>query len=136
MIGHKLFVRFVGALTCVAAVAAGLDAEAACWHRRRACCTYQVSCCDPCSTPVCTTSCAPACSTVCEPTYERVCVTYRDPCTNCCSQSCSYRVVNECCVAAAPVCCEGVIVAAANRPTESVMVGTARPAVKTVASKR
>ena len=135
MIGHKLFVRLVGAVTCVAAVAAGWDAEAARWHHRRACC-YETACCDPCYTPVCTTSCAAACPTVCAPACERVCVTYRDPCTNCCTRTCSYQVVNECVISVAPACCEGVVVASANRPTETAVAGTARPAVKTVAAKR
>ena len=126
MTGQKIMIRLVGTLTCVAAVAAGWDAEAARWHRR-ACC-HETVCCDPCATPVCTTACAPAC--------ERVCVTYRDPCTNCCTRTCSYRVVNECCVAVAPSCCEAVIVASTVRPAEPSVAAAAPRAVTTVAAKR
>ena len=135
MIGQKLMIRLVGTLTCVAAVAAGWDAEAARWHHRRACC-YETACCDPCSTPVCAPACAPVCTTSCAPACERVCVTYRDPCTNCCTRTCSYQVVDRCCVAAAPACCEGVIVAANDRPAETQVAATTRSAVKAVAAKR
>ena len=139
MTGQKLMIRLVGTLTCVAAVAAGWDAEAARWHLRRACC-YETACCEPCCppvcAPVCTTSCAPACPTACAPSYEQVCVTYRDPCTNCCTRTCSYRVVNECVIAATPACCEGVVVASVAQPTETLVAEAPRPAVKTVAAKR
>lgn len=126
MIVQKLFVLLVGTLTCIAAVAAGWDAEAARWHRR-ACC-YETVCCDPCATPVCTTACAPAC--------ERVCVTYRDPCTNCCTSTCSYRVVNEYWVAATPSCCEPVIVASTVKPAETALAPASKPAGTTVVAKR
>jgi len=65
-----------------------------------------------------------------------VCVTYRDPCTNCCTRTCSYQVVNECVISVAPACCEGVVVAAAARPTETPIAETTRSALKTVAVKR
>lgn len=135
MIGQKLMIRLVGTLTCVAAAAAGWDAEAARGHHRRACC-YETTCCDPCCAPVCTTSCAPVCATACAPAYERVCVTYRDPCTNCCTRTCSYQVVSESIVVAAPVCCDGGIVASANQPAEPVVAETTRSVVKTIAAKR
>lgn len=67
------------------------------------------------------------------PACERVCVTYRDPCTNCCTRSWSYRVSEPCCVAAAPTCCEGTAVAATEQPAAA----PASPSVvKSVADKR
>lgn len=129
MIGQKLLIRLVGTLTCVAAVAAGWDAEAARCHHRRASCCYETPCCDPCSTPVYTASCAPTC--------ERVCVSYRDPCTNCCTRTCSYRVVEECAIAVTPACCSGVVIASVERPTTATVVAeTPRPAVQSVVARR
>ena len=102
MIGQKLLIRVVGTLTCVAACAAGWDAEAARWHHRRACCSYETACCDPC-----------------------------------CTRTCSYRVVESCPVVLAPTCCDGVSIAAAERPaTATVVAAPTRPATATVAGKR
>lgn len=135
MNGQRILIRLVGTLTCVAAVAAGWDAEAARCHRRRACCydtCCSTACCptDCCTSNGCTTSCAPAC--------ERVCWTYRDPCTNCCVRTCGYRVIDAgCCVAAAPACCGEVVVATTARPaTADAVAGGSRSAVKAVAARR
>lgn len=135
MIGQKLMIRLVGTLTCVAAVAAGWDAEAARWHHRRACC--ETTCCDPCVVPVCTTVCLPACPAPCAPTCERVCVTYRDPCTNCCTRTCSYRVVESPIVVAAPVaCCDGVILSQTRSTAGPTVAAMPRPEIKSVAASR
>ncbi len=132
MISQRLMIRLVGTLTCVAAVAAGWDAEAARCHRRRACC-YNTCCYDACCT---TNACGSACTTSCAPAYERVCWNYRDPCTNCCVRTCGYSVVDSsCCVASAPACCTGVIVASTEQPTATV-VGTSRPSATAVSARR
>lgn len=134
MNGHRLMIRLVGAFTCVAAVAAGWDAEAARCHRRRACC-YD-SCCYTAPTCCTTDCCATGCESSCGPACERVCWTHRDPCTNCCVRTCGYRVIESaCCVAAAPACCEGVIVASSG-PSTPTIAGSAGPAVKTVSTRR
>ncbi|MFM8291939.1 MAG: hypothetical protein ACKOC4_09605 [Planctomycetia bacterium] len=139
MNGQRILIRLVGTLTCVAAVAAGWDAEAARCHRRRACC-YDTCCYDTCSQPACsTTSCCPsACTTSCAPSCERVCWTYRDPCTNCCVRTCGYRVIDStCCVAAAPACCGEVVVATTGPSIAAdAVAGTSQPAVKSVATRR
>lgn len=132
MIGQKLMIRLVGTLTCVAAVAAGWDAEAARCHRRRACC-YDTCCYDTC----CSTSCCPsACTTACAPSCERVCWTSIDPCTNCRVRTCGYRVIDStCCVASAATCCAEVVVASAA-PTAAPVADASRPAAKAVSARR
>ena len=65
-------IRSIGALTCMAVIATGWDAEAG-WrrhhHRRAACC--EPVCCEPVREPVC---CEPVRETVCcEPVRETVC---------------------------------------------------------------
>lgn len=132
MIGQKLMIRLVGTLTCVAAVAAGWDAEAARCHRRRACC-YDTCCYDACATPTC---CTPACTTSCAPASERVCWTYRDPCTNCCTRTCGYRVIDStCCVAVAPSCCEEVVIGS-TAPAALTVASSSQTVVKSVADRR
>ena len=133
MNGHRLMIRLVGAFTCVAAVAAGWDAEAARCHRRRACC-YETCC--PSTVSCATTNCCPTACTSCAPAYEQVCWSHRDPCTNCCVRTCGYRVIESgCCVASAPACCEEVVIASSG-PSAPTIAGSARPAVTTVSARR
>jgi hypothetical protein len=143
MIGKTFMIRFVGTLTCVAAVAAGWDAEAACRrHHRRAACCYEVSCCEPapCCAPVCETACPTSCcTTACAPAYERVLVTHRDPCTNCCHSHWEYRAVEVemATVISAPRCCDGgVITAAASSAGEATAqaAGGGESVVKTASA--
>lgn len=97
----KFWIRAVGVLTCMTAVGAGWDAEAARWHchRRASCCCAPV-CCEPvCCEPV---SCQPAC---CETACGTACVTYVT--NGCCVADTGYRVIRETVVVPARPCCDG-----------------------------
>jgi len=92
---RKILVRLVGALTCMAAVVTGLDAEAG-WRHRRCCAP---SCCyTSCAAPSCNT-CYDSCG------CTTACTTWRDACGYC-HTSCGWTVVStpvvtsSCCVAA------------------------------------
>lgn len=116
MMTGKILVRLVGALTCVAAVVAGWDAEAGHRHRRHACC--EPVCCEP----VCTAPCEPVCETAYAPRYVR----YYDSCSCCWRTGWTYTVVSR-----PAACCEGVVIAAASTTpaaAETTSVVAARPA--------
>ena len=133
---RKILVRLVGTLTCMAAVAHGLDAEARGWRScRRACCydTCATACYTPCA-PVCAPACAPACETSCVSYSEPRCVAYRDACGICRYHTvsvqrwaCSTPTVIE-----SAACCVASTVEAAT----TIAASPATPAVETVALVR
>ena len=118
----KIFIRLVGTLTCIAAIATAWDAEAG-W-RRRHChdCCYTPCCVSSCYTPCCENRCTVSCDTCC----------YRP--------ACGYTVVQEVVLPAA--CCNGGIVSTAKESTsgqadkaKSVMAtNVSAPATKSAAS--
>lgn len=116
--------RLLGMIACLATVASGWDAEAACGrHHRRACCAPAVECC-PTTTAVrcCEPIAAPSC---CEPACVSSCATCWNGCSS--SVSCCYRPVYRYTVVttptwiSAPACCasdvveSGVVLAAGER---------------------
>ena len=132
---RKILVRLVGTLTCMVAVAQGLDAEARGWRCcRRACCS--TPCATTCYTPcvsVCAPSFAPVCGTSCVSSCEPRCVTYRDACGNCYAGT-EYVRTWSC---AAPViesaaCC----VVSTAETAATIASAPATPAVEAVASAR
>lgn len=137
---NKILIRFVGTLTCLAAVATAWDAEAARCHRRRACCYTEpccVSTCRPVCDPCCAPACAPVCSTNCCPTYTvRSC----DPC-------CAPRYVSNCNACGLIACECGVVtrtivscdacLAGTTIREETLVAATAKqPSVKLASAKK
>lgn len=123
---NKILIRFVGTLTCLAAVAAGWDAEAARCHRRRSCCYTEpccVSTCRPVCDPCCAPACAPVCSTNCCPTYTvRSC----DPC-------CAPRYVSSC-NGCGLIACECGVVTRTIVSCDACLAGTIESGETVVAS--
>ena len=115
----KILVRLVGALTCMAAVVTGFDAEAG-WRHRRCCassCCY-TPCYSSCYTP-CSTSCYDTCSSC------STCYTWRDSCGYC-RTSCGYTtvvsapvIVSDCCVATTTPAAVTQVATRAEAPAET-----------------
>ena len=108
MMTSKILVRLVGAVTCMAAIVAGWDAEAGYRHRRHACC--EPVCCEP----VCVTSCGSPCETACETACAPRCIRYYDSCSCCWRTTWSYTVVSR-----PAACCGAVVVAESPAPAEA-----------------
>lgn len=123
MIG-TFWARMVGALTCMAAVAVGFDAEAARWHRH----CRTTTCCEPvCCEPVC---CEPVIreTVCCEPVCQPACVTSVTSRPNCCVADSGYRVIRETVVVPARPCCDAWSVTSV-RPSETTeTIATVKPA--------
>lgn len=101
----KIFIRLVGTLTCIAAIATAWDAEAGWRHRHCRSCCYTPCCVTTCN-PCCETSCCTASCDPCARTYASCC--YRPSC-------CGYTVVQEVVVPA--TCCNGGIASTSKGST-------------------
>ena len=115
----KILVRLVGALTCMAAVVTGFDAEAG-WRNRRCC--YDSCCYSSCYTP-CYSSCASSCG------CASTCYTYRDACGYC-RTSCGWTVVGTPVIAAGD-CCVASTTGTPAAATQAAAPAPAAPASTT-----